>query len=112
MLPLVDGHLTYGEYYLPGEQLDEILLSCHICHPSLCNDNLSGIALLTCLAKYLSALSPRYSIGSFYPGTIGSITWLCVNESRVAHIKHGFTVAGVGDAGNFTYKKADVVMQR
>ena len=104
---LADGHLTYGEYYLPGEQSDEILLSCHICHPSLCNDNLSGIALVTFLAKYLSSLTLRYSYRFlFIPGAIGSITWLCINESRVSHIKHGFTVAGVGNAGNVTYKKS------
>ena len=104
---LKDGYLTYGEYYLPGKQSDEVLISCHICHPSLCNDNLSGIALVTFLARHLSMLPLRYSYRFlFIPGTIGSITWLCVNESHVASIKHGFTVAGVGDTGNFTYKKS------
>jgi aminopeptidase-like protein len=104
---LDNGHLAYGEYYLPGETQDEVLLSCHVCHPSLCNDNLSGIALVTFLAKYLSSLSRRYSYRFlFIPGTIGSITWLCLNEAQVAKIKHGFVVAGVGDAGNFTYKKS------
>jgi aminopeptidase-like protein len=104
---LDDGHLSYGEYYLPGETPDEVLLSCHVCHPSLCNDNLSGIALVTFLAKYLSMLSRRYSYRFlFIPGTIGSITWLCLNEACVDSIKHGFVVAGVGDAGNFTYKKS------
>ena len=32
---LEDGHLTYGECYLPGRSNDEILISCHACHPSL-----------------------------------------------------------------------------
>ena len=45
--------LTYGECYLPGTTEDEILLSCHVCHPSLANDNLSGIAVMTFLAQYL-----------------------------------------------------------
>jgi len=104
---LEDGHLTYGEYYLPGETRDEVLLSCHVCHPSLCNDNLSGIVLVAFLAKYLSTFSRRYSYRFlFIPGTIGSITWLCLNEAQVTNIKHGFVVAGVGDAGNFTYKKS------
>jgi len=104
---LEDGHLAYGEYYLPGETPDEVLLSCHVCHPSLCNDNLSGIALVAFLAKYLSAHSRRYSYRFlFIPGTIGSITWLCRNEAQVANIKHGFVVAGVGDRGHFTYKKS------
>jgi aminopeptidase-like protein len=104
---LEDGHLTYGECYLPGEVPDEVLLSCHVCHPSLCNDNLSGIALVTFLAKHLCSLSRHYAYRFlFIPGTIGAITWLCRNEDRLARIKHGFVVAGVGDRGNFTYKKS------
>jgi aminopeptidase-like protein len=102
-----NGHLTYGEYYLPGKTADEVLLSCHVCHPSLCNDNLSGIALVTLLAKYLSSLSLQYSYRFlFIPGTIGSITWLALHEAHVSNIKHGFIVSGVGDAGHFTYKKS------
>jgi len=104
---LEEGHLTYGEYYIGGLTCDEVLLSCHICHPSLCNDNLSGMALVTLLAQHVSSLSRRYSYRFlFIPGTIGSITWLCVNEAQAANIKHGLVVAGVGDKGNVTYKKS------
>lgn len=104
---LEDGQLTYGEYCIPGETSDEVLLSCHICHPSLCNDNLSGIALMVSLAKHLSQKVRRYSYRFlFIPGTIGSITWLALNEARVSSIKHGIVVAGVGDKGGFTYKKS------
>ncbi len=49
---LAPGHLTYGECFLPGESSDEVLISCHTCHPSLCNDNLSGIAVAACLARH------------------------------------------------------------
>ena len=104
---LEDGHLTYGEYLLEGESSDEILVSCHACHPSLCNDNLSGVALAALMAKYLSQLSLRYSYRFlFIPGTIGSITWLALNEGRVSRIKHGLVIAGVGDPGRSTYKKS------
>ena len=103
---LENGHLTYGEYYIEGEISDEVLISTHICHPSLCNDNLSGIVLATSLAKYLSQASLRYSHRFlFIPGTIGSITWLCLNEPKVSKIKHGLVVVCVGDSGGFTYKK-------
>ena len=47
---LEDGSLTYGEYYIPGKRSDEVLFSCHACHPALCNDNLSGVSLVTRLA--------------------------------------------------------------
>jgi aminopeptidase-like protein len=104
---LEDGYLTYGEYFLPGETEEEILFSCHVCHPSLCNDNLSGISLVTFLAKYLSSLKLRYSYRFlFVPGTIGSIAWLSLNQDRIFRIKHGLVVAGVGDAGKLTYKKS------
>lgn len=103
---LGNGHLTYGEYYIKGEIPDEVLISTHICHPSLCNDNLSGIVLSTSLAKYLSQASLRYSHRFlFIPGTIGSITWLCLNEPKVSKMKHGLVVVCVGDSGGFTYKK-------
>lgn len=104
---LEPGHLTYGEYFIPGERADEVLISCHACHPSLCNDNLSGIAIAIFLAKHISQLAPRYSYRFlFIPGTIGSITWLALNEAKVAQIKHGLVLTCLGDAGNFTYKKS------
>ncbi len=104
---LDSGYLTYGEYYLKGKISDEVLLSCHACHPSLCNDNLSGIALVTFLGKYLSSLSLRYSYRILLiPGTIGSITWLSMNEPNLYRIKHGLVVTGVGDSGKSTYKRS------
>ena len=86
---LKDGHLTYGEYLIPGETADEVLISCHVCHPSLCNDNLSGVAVASRLAKYLSPLSLRYSYRFvFIPGMIGAITWLAKNRESTERIKH------------------------
>jgi aminopeptidase-like protein len=104
---LVDGHLTYGEYFLPGATEDEVLIYTHSCHPSLCNDNLSGIAVSVFLARWLSQIPRRYSYRFLYcPGTIGSITWLSLNEARSNKIKHGLVLACVGDPGKPTYKKS------
>ncbi len=105
---LEPGSLTYGELYLKGQSEDEILISCHSCHPSLCNDNLSGVGLATYLAKTLIDRSTlRYSYRFlFIPGTIGSITWLALNQDNVDRIKHGLVVACVGDPGKLTYKKS------
>jgi aminopeptidase-like protein len=103
---LEDGHLTYGEYFIKGELKDEFLISCHSCHPSLCNDNLSGMGVATFLAKYLNQQKSRYSYRFlFIPGTIGSITWLALNEEKVPNIKHGLVIACVGDPGKMHYKK-------
>jgi len=105
---LTEGYLTYGEYLLPGRTAEEVLISCHVCHPSLCNDNLSGIALAVHLAMLISRWPVRrYSYRFlFIPGTIGSIVWLARNERQVARIKHGLVVSCVGDGGRFTYKKS------
>jgi aminopeptidase-like protein len=65
------------------------------------------MALATFLAQYLSQQSRRYSYRFlFLPGTIGSITWLSLNENNTSKIKHGLTIAGVGDAGCLNYKKS------
>ena len=101
------GSLTYGECVIRGEREEEILLSCHICHPSLANDNLSGIVVATMLARHLQQIQCRYTYRFlFIPGTIGSITWLARNEGRVAKITHGLVLSCLGDAGGMTYKQS------
>jgi aminopeptidase-like protein len=104
---LEDGFLTYGEYYLPGASSDELLISIHIDHPAMCNDNLSGVAVGTFLAAYLSRIENRrlsYRF-IFIPTTIGSITWLSRNEANLDRIKYGFTLTCIGDDGGFTWKE-------
>lgn len=103
---LKPGYLNYGELFISGQTDNEVLITTHACHPSLCNDNLSGISLTTYLAKYLVELPLRYSYRFlFIPGGIGSIVWLSRNEDKVSRIKHGLVVTCVGDSGSFTYKK-------
>jgi aminopeptidase-like protein len=101
------GHLTYGECFIPGETSEEVLISCHICHPSLADDNLSGISVATFLARLLSRRRSRYSYRFlFIPGTIGAITWLSRNRHTVDRIRHGLVLTCVGDSGRFHYKKS------
>jgi len=104
---LKDGSLTYGEYLHKGETDQEFLLSAHICHPSLANDNCSGVALLSHLAQRMAGLRTRFSYRFlFAPGTIGAIAWLAANEDKAWRIKHGLVVSMVGDGGGPTYKKS------
>lgn len=113
---LEDGSLSIGEIALPGDREDEILVSTHICHPSLCNDNLSGLAVAIHLAAAIAARPRRLSYRFlFVPGTIGSLAWLAANEDKVPRIKAGLVVTGVGDRGAMTYKKSrrgDALMDR
>lgn len=104
---LKDGSMSYGEFYLEGAEDEEILISCHTCHPSLANDNLSGDCLAVLLAEHLGSIKHRYSYRFlFIPGTIGAIAWLALNEEKTKKIKHGLVLSGVGDKGNITYKKS------
>jgi aminopeptidase-like protein len=104
---LEDGSLSYGECFQAGEQREEVLISCHTCHPSLANDNLAGIAVATALARTLADRRRRYSYRFlFIPGTIGSITWLARNEELAGRIRHGLVLTCLGDAGGMTYKRS------
>jgi aminopeptidase-like protein len=104
---LTDGSLTYAESSTEGEVADEVLFSTYVCHPSLCNDNLSGVALVAVLAKYLSRMPLRYSYRFLFgPGTIGPLCWLWKNESRLDKIAHGLVLSCAGDPGSLTYKRS------
>ncbi len=103
---LKSGSLTYGELFLEGKAKKEILFTCYLCHPSLCNDSLSGVSLVTFLAKKLLTLDLRYSYRFlFIPETIGAITWLSLNEDKVKNISCGLVATCLGDRGIATYKK-------
>ncbi len=105
---LAPGSLTYGEFILPGELSEEVLFSAHVCHPSLANDNLSGVVVAAALAAELAARKHlRYSYRFlFIPATIGAVTWLARNEAGTKRIKHGLVLSGIGDAGAITYKRS------
>jgi aminopeptidase-like protein len=104
---LEPGHLTYGEVRIDGESDDEVLISTYVCHPSLANDNLSGIAVATMLAGQLSGRRLQHSYRVlFAPGTIGPLAWLHQNRETLDRVKHGLAVSCIGDAGGFTYKRS------
>lgn len=104
---LEDGSLTYGEVVVPGRQTDEVLVSAHCCHPSLANDNLSGVVMAATLASLMGRVRPRYTYRFlFAPGTIGAITWLAKNREHAAHIRHGLVANGVGSGGPLHYKRS------
>ncbi|MFF0967477.1 DUF4910 domain-containing protein [Streptomyces sp. NPDC003703] len=104
---LADGHLTYAEHVVPGQVPDEVLVSAHVCHPSLANDNLAGIAVAVFLARALAEQQPYYTYRFlFAPGTIGAITWLARNAERVGRVRHGLVLACAGDPGRLTYKRS------
>ncbi|MGC5566067.1 DUF4910 domain-containing protein [Streptomyces sp. FR-108] len=104
---LADGHLTYAEHVVPGQVSDEVIVSCHVCHPSLANDNLAGVAVAVQLARALTETTPYYTYRFiFAPGTVGAITWLARNAERVERVRHGLVLACAGDSGQLNYKRS------
>ena len=101
------GELSIGEVVLPGESTDEVLVHVHTCHPSLVNDNLSGIVVATELAAALAALPRRRLTYRFVlaPGIIGSLAWLTLHEGQLDRIRHGLVLAGLGGPGPLVYKR-------
>ena len=102
-----DGSLSYGELFIQGKSDREVLFSTHCCHPSLANDNLSGIAVACELAKWMAQRDNELSFRFvFIPGTIGSITWLSKNVETTKRIVGGLVLSCLGDSGAFTYKRS------
>ena len=104
---LSPGSMSYGEFFVPGETRSEVLITCHVCHPSLANDNLSGIAIVTALARRQAERRGRLGYRFlFLPATIGAITWLARNETTLDRIEHGLVLTCLGDDGPFHYKQS------
>lgn len=100
------GALSYGELRIEGQSEAEILISAHVCHPSLCNDNLSGIAVAVGLALDRLRTRPRLSYRFlFAPGTIGAISWLARHREAMPPIEHGLTLVCLGDTHPLQYKR-------
>ncbi len=103
---LFDGSLSYGELLLKGETTQELFFSTYICHPSMANNELSGVCMTTALAKWIVATEKRhYSYRIiFIPETIGSITYLSQNLLHMKqNIRAGFNISCVGDERVFSY---------
>ena len=98
-----NGHLKYGEFYKRGKVNTEIVFSTNICHPSLGNNELSGILIATTLCKYIQKIDNFYSYRIvFVPETIGALCFLKKNYNNLKKIKAGFVLSCLGDNKNYS----------
>jgi len=104
---LKNGNLTYADLIIPGKVKKEILISCYICHPSMCSDSISGVVVATYLANYLLNKDNYYTYRFlFIPETIGSIAYLSLHIKELKeNVIGGYVITCVGDEGKFTYLK-------
>ncbi len=101
---LEPGSLTYGEGYIEGTSGEEYLISSYCCHPSMGNDNLSGIVLWAFLLRALKHLKPRHSYRFVLaPETIGAIAYISKNQEALKRVKGGFILTTVAGPGEFGY---------
>ena len=99
------GKMHYGELKIPGKSKNEIFFSTYICHPSMANNEVSGMVLSTFLAKHILAKKNlKYSYRFiFIPETIGSIAYIKKNFSEMKKkIIAGYNITCVGDEGKFS----------
>ena len=102
---IAPGSLTLAEHVHRGATEDEVLIFAHDCHPSLANDNLSGLAVAVNLAAFLRSRDTHYTYRFvFAPSTIGSIAWLAAREAHLPRIRHGLVLSLLGDKGSIHYK--------
>lgn len=104
---LRQGSLSYGECIIHGKSKKEILISSYICHPSMANDNLSGVILAAFLGRQLSRrndLNFSYRF-VFVPETLGAITYCFKNEQAMKNIDIGIVITTVGGPGKYGYKQ-------
>jgi aminopeptidase-like protein len=102
---LEPGNLVYGEAILPGTSGQEYLFTTYVCHPSLANDNLSGVVLWTLLLREMRRRPHRHSYRFVIaPETIGALAYISRNEAAVKALAGGFVVTTVGGPGRIGYK--------
>lgn len=121
---LAPGNLTYGEALLPGTLREpqggasgqEYLISTYVCHPSLANDNLSGVVLWTLLLAEIRKRQLRHSYRFVIaPETIGALAYIARNEDTVRGLSGGLVATTVAGPGRFGYKstwRGDSVIDR
>ena len=104
---LKQGYLTLADYVIEGHGDQEFIFSTYFCHPSLANDNLSGILACAFLAREISGMKLRNTYRFiFCPETIGTITYIAEHAGIFKGIKGGYILTCLAGPGQFGYKQS------
>lgn len=104
---LIDGNLQLAEVVIPGRTDEEIMFTTYFCHPSMGNNECSGLALQSELIRFVAAkVDRRYTYRFvFNPETIGAIAYLS-QKNMLKHLKDrlvaGFVLSCVGDSLDYS----------
>ena len=101
-----DGKLIYAEALHKGESKEEILISSYLCHPSLANDNLSGILTAVHFFNHIRKIKTHYTYRLVLcPETIGPLAFLSQLDD-VKKIKFGAVITCTAGPGFISVKKS------
>ena len=106
------GSMTYADFLIKGKSEKEILLTTYTCHPSMGNNETSGISLLSYLGEYLNKINKKKKLNFsyrivFHPENIGAITYINKNLVKLKrNVIAGYVVTCVGDDKTYSYLKS------
>ena len=99
---LIKSKMKYLEYKILGKSKKEILIVSYICHPSMANNELSGLIVASALSKLLKA--SKYTVRIILiPETIGAINFISIHKKHLdKNLIAGFNLSCVGFGKNFS----------
>ena len=106
------GSMTYADFLIKGKSKKEILLTTYTCHPSMGNNETSGISLLSYLGEYLNKINKKKKLNFsyrivFHPENIGAIAYINKNLVKLRrNVIAGYVVTCVGDNKTYSYLKS------
>jgi aminopeptidase-like protein len=102
---LKKGSLTYADLIIKGKSNKEILISCNICHPSMANNELSGMLVATSIVQWLKKQKREFTYRIvFIPETLGSIIYIKRNFNILKkNLIAGFVLTCIGDSKEYSY---------
>jgi aminopeptidase-like protein len=102
------GSLTMADAHLKGSTGREYILSTYCCHPSLANDNLSGLICSVLLFRRLAALpAVQHSYRLIVvPETIGAIAYLYRFRDIMKQVDGGYVITTTAGPDRPGYKES------
>ncbi len=100
---LFNGKMNFSEMTIKGKTKKTVIIMSYICHPSMANNELSGVSVVAALSKIIK--NPYYTYKLLLiPETIGAIAYINKNNYQLKkNLIAGFNLTCCGDKGSLSY---------